>query len=344
VQRRLTHAVEADVHSSAVAAARPDETMQAFLNSCDGRWVRTVRMMWLQLSNEETTLRMQRYLRQPLSVLHGLAGTRGLDKPRTVIDPHGDALLSGYHPQDDCEHSNLHNALCRLLSMCASQAHILNRLEGGKSRASKKRPADVRLMGDAGSHGWTQADNREVWADITVVCPVLPTYARAAAATRGAAAAQAAAAKRNKYRCDIPGFAFFLPLAFETEGYHTTDLDKLLLGFAHKRAARDGLVDDAAKQRARCWTDFWLNQFAITHARFLARCVLNRAAVRKDAANPSFTPAVDLDAAAAAAAAAGHRQHRPRACPLKGPLNFLNIKAHDALPSLAQACPSRPKC
>ena len=74
-------------------------------------------------------------------------------------------------------------------------------------------------------------------------------------ATRGAAAAMAATRSRSKYRNDIPGFACFLPLAFETEGYHT-DVDKLLVGFALKRAAAAGLKDDAAKKRALAsgWT------------------------------------------------------------------------------------------
>ena len=59
--------------------------------------------------------------------------------------------------------------------------------------------------GDAGSHGWSPAGTRELWTDITVVCPVLPTYVSAAAVTRGAAAANKAAQhKRNKYRTDIP--------------------------------------------------------------------------------------------------------------------------------------------
>ena len=43
VQRVLTHAVEKDVHASAIAAARPDDIMRAFLYSCDGRWARTSR-------------------------------------------------------------------------------------------------------------------------------------------------------------------------------------------------------------------------------------------------------------------------------------------------------------
>ena len=47
------------------------------------------------------------------------------------------------------------------------------------------------------------------------------------------------------------------------------------------------------------WTDFWLNQFAIVHARFLARCILHRAAVCKDAASPPFTRASFVDVSAA---------------------------------------------
>ncbi len=97
----------------------------------------------------------------------------------------------------------------------------------------------------------------------------------------------------------FPGFAFFLPLAFETEGYHTDDLDKLLLGFALKRAAADGLKDDDAKKRARLGLDFWLNQFAIVHARLLARCVLNRAAACVDAANAPCARASIVDVTSA---------------------------------------------
>jgi hypothetical protein len=89
-QRKLTHAVEKDVHERAVAAARPDDTMRAFLFSCSGRWLRAARLPHMQLSNEEVVLRTQRYLRQPLSALAGIAGGVGLDaaKPpstRSVI-------------------------------------------------------------------------------------------------------------------------------------------------------------------------------------------------------------------------------------------------------------------
>ena len=107
------------------------------------------------------------------------------------------------------------------------------------------------------------------------------------------------------------GYVFFLPLAFETEGYHTEDVGKLLYGFAKLRAAADRLEGSELKKRARNWADFWLNQFAIVHARYLARCILRRAAVCKDAASPPFTRGGVLRGCdccdQVAAAAAGHR-------------------------------------
>ena len=100
IQRVLTHgshAVETDVHASAIANARPDDVMRAFLHSCDGRWIRTSRLLWLQLANEETTLRMQRYLRQPLSALAGIVGVVRLVKAgaQLVMDPHAGVVPTG---------------------------------------------------------------------------------------------------------------------------------------------------------------------------------------------------------------------------------------------------------
>jgi hypothetical protein len=60
-----------------------------------------------------------------------------------------------------------------------------------------------------------------------------------ASAGRGAATVAAALHKRGKYRSDIPGYVFFL-LAFNTEGCHTSDLNKLLNGFDMKRATAEG--------------------------------------------------------------------------------------------------------
>jgi hypothetical protein len=237
IQRKLTRAVETAAHQAALEAARvgDDQVMRAFLSSCDGRWIRTARLPHLQLTNEEVLVRMQRYLRQPLSALAGLVGSRGLDAygardgraahPGTAIDAHGDCFLSAYKAKDDAEWIHLHNALCRALHTFAAQASVSAKLEGGKVRGTKKRPGDVRFAGDAGAHGWTAAHSRELWVDVTVVGPLCDSYLTAAAAKRGAAAADAAARKHTKYRNDIPGLAHFVPLAFESKGFVSADVE-----------------------------------------------------------------------------------------------------------------------
>ena len=141
---------------------------------------------------------------------------------------------------------------------------------------------------------WAKAGSNELWIDATVVCPLLPTYVAAASAARGAAAAAASTKKRYKYRDQIPA-ALFLPIAFETEGFHCAELEQLLLGFAHKRASADGLENSAAKANARRWLECWLAQLAMVQARFTARCIYNRASACKDALNPPFRPASTVD-------------------------------------------------
>ncbi len=57
----------------------------------------------------------------------------------------------------------------------------------------------------------------------------------------------------------------------------------LLLGFAYKRTI--GLSPAEAKTTARRWLSYWLDQLAVVHARYIARCLYNRASACKDAGN-----------------------------------------------------------
>jgi hypothetical protein len=75
-------------------------------------------------------------------------------------------------------------------------------------------------------------------------------------------------------------------------------LDKLLLVFGLKRAAVDGQKDKREERKKRT-LDFWLDQVAIFHARFIARCVLNRAAACVDAVNASYARASIVDVTSA---------------------------------------------
>jgi hypothetical protein len=294
VQRKLTHALEQDLFDRAVADAQPDVTMRAFLNSCDGRWIRVARLPFLQLSNSETITRMQRYLRLPISTLVGVVGRKSLGKAEAIVDPLGDVYLSGYKAPEDDEWRQLHNAVCRNISSFASQAYVSNTLEGGKGKqkGSKKRPGDIRLKGDSGAHGWVAAGNRETWCDVTIKSAVCVTYAPLAAAARGGCAAAGAQEKMRKYRDDIPDTAHFLPLPMESEGFISDSIEQLLLGFAHKRAARR----EASADDARRWHSYWLDNLATTHARYLARCINNRATANLDAADPSKRRLTLLDA------------------------------------------------
>jgi hypothetical protein len=76
--------------------------------------------------------------------------------------------------------------------------------------------------------------------------------------------------------------------------------------------------------------DFWLNQFVIVHARFLARCVLNRAAACVDAVNAPCARASIVDITYAivpcpSRCRARRRSRRRRATPAP-PLSRLSAK------------------
>ena len=97
LQRKSTHAIEDDISKRASTALQPSDTMCAFIHGCDGRWIRAARLPHMQLANEETVTRMQRYLRQPLSATAGIVGGLTLDVSGSItIDPYGDCFLSKY--------------------------------------------------------------------------------------------------------------------------------------------------------------------------------------------------------------------------------------------------------
>ena len=83
------------------------------------------------------------------------------DKPLFALDTFRDEPQPGLQwrvTHATNEYNTLHNSLCHMASTCACQAHIRNKLEGGKVRGTKKRPGDVRgaLVGERqqlhGSH------------------------------------------------------------------------------------------------------------------------------------------------------------------------------------------------
>ena len=61
------------------------------------------------------------------------------------------------------------------------------------------------------------------------------------------------------------------------------------MGWALIRADADGLTGETAKTQAARWTEYWLNDVAMTHARFMARCVFHRARTIISASQPGST-------------------------------------------------------
>ena len=277
LQHSLAYAAELAAYDTRLTEASLSVDDTAHLNSSDSRWLTHARMSWLQLTDEEVVIRMQRYLRQPLSVLKGLVGATAIGKiactgAPIIIDAFGDCFLSQYNAKGDGEWNQLHNNVRDRLADCGRNCGVHTETEKGRSAFidGKRRPADVLC---AGHHGYTPAAGKELWVDASVGSALCPTYVAAAAAAPGGAAQMIADRKHIAARGAIPGHAYFLAAAFEADGFISPCTSALLFGFAKVRADRDH-ADDCAR---RAWHQHAMDSLAHTLARSLARCIANRA-------------------------------------------------------------------
>ena len=144
------------------------------------------------------------------------------------------------------------------------------REDGSKSNC---RPGDVKLPG---AHGFQAAHGRVILADIVVANAVCPTYRDRVAAKVGAAADIAVSAKRAKVARleSVSKDDYFLPLAFESEGYSVNAVSSVLFGLAKHRMFHDGLAEDS--HLTHCLHGHYMDAIAVAHARGLARCLLER--------------------------------------------------------------------
>ena len=77
--------------------------------------------------------------------------------------------------------------------------------------------------------------------------------------------------------------AHFLPLAFESEGFVHKDVRSLLHTWSQLWAEKGGYTPADAGMRL----SIWMNELAITHARYLAQCIITRAKESREAATVS---------------------------------------------------------
>jgi hypothetical protein len=305
----LQHALAANAERAALAAAKAaaglSEVDLAQLNSCDSRWLTHARMRWLQLSDEDVVTRMQRYLRQPLTVLEGMVGRPSLGKvARTgqavIIDAFGDCFLSVYNAKEDNEWNIFHNALRDAVADIGRRCGAHVQTEKGWRRAfdaakDQHRPADVLLRG---SHNYEPAGPNDIYGDLTCVSAVADSYVSAAAVEAGAAAERAAQQKRSDVAGKVPSDGYFLPLAFEADGFTSKCVNALLFGLAKTRADRD----DADICARRAWHQHSMDALAHTHARGLARCIMRRAAanlLHMEGSGKRWRPLAQIDVEAA---------------------------------------------
>ena len=234
---------------------------------------------------------MQRYLRLPLSCLRDIVGRRSLgatggrNSQVIVIDKYGDCFLAGYSAEQDYSWGLLHNSLRDALHACARHAGIAASVEKGKrvredGTVSNCRPGDVKLPG---AHNYPPAHGCVILADIVVANAVCKSYRDKGAKGRGAAAEIVTTAKHKKVnRLDsVSKGDFFMPIAFESEGYHVPKLTDLLSGLAKHRMFHDGLDEDSYLTRRLHGQ--YLDAMALAHARGLARCLLDRGMTNYDA-------------------------------------------------------------
>ena len=235
LQHIITQAAESALLASAVAAANFNPPDNAHFNGGCGRWIQASRVCFSaasgvsqQLTCDEAKLRMQNYLRQPLSVLAPYVGKttpgHSTNGAAIVVDELGDNL-GGYHAPEDAEWIWFHNALRDCLRACAQCSGITTGIEkrarrpvgdesdgaaasngaaesdgsSGDLRARRVKntvPGDLELRG---SHGYIPAGPNKVWADLVIATGTSPLHAVEAARIEGGAAQRAADAKHTKH-------------------------------------------------------------------------------------------------------------------------------------------------
>lgn len=283
LQHGLAHAAERAEFDARRAEAVLTVDQRAHFNSCDARWLTHARMNWLQLLDEQVVVRMQRYLRQPLTILEGMVGKVSLGKLAAtgapiVIDAFGDGLLSAYHSEKDNEWNVFHNACRDSIADSARRCGVHVRTEKGRSKpgepgskAKKRRIADVELRG---AHNYAPAKDKDrIYCDWVCGSALCTTIVDKAAAEVGAAAQAAADRKHLEAQGDPPSRVFFLALPSEADGFSSSCVNALLKGFAKTRADRDH-ADDCAQG---AWHQYSMDELAHTHARGLALVIIRRA-------------------------------------------------------------------
>ena len=299
LQRKLTRHIEKEradrVVASATAAVNttvPGSEAHlaavrhlAHLNSCEGGWLLSPALAWMRISGSYYRVHARRYLRLPQPVCNYAGGVGSLRPPRSATsgadkshDLYGDYLISVFNAEGQNQWTDLHEEIKHFFYRCAKQAGITSvsreKRADNAPASSARRPGDIKI--GSTRHGWKAAAGKTLLLDVTTASAVCKSHAYKVAAAAGAAAKQAAADKTTKVLAsgELSENQYFLPLAFESEGYKAAEVDKLLHAWAKLyKETRDLTNGDMSLLLFK-----WHSELAFIRAKFLAKCILERAA------------------------------------------------------------------
>jgi len=297
LQRKLTRHIEEerasrvlDAAKVAIAAETPGSELYthalrnlAHLKSSDGTWLLAPALAHMRMTASHYRIRMRRFLRLTLPVCNYADGTGSNRPPRSASnvanpthDMYGDFTLSDFRAVGQAQWLELHEEIKHFFFRAAKQAGITSVTTEKRAdlATSRRRPGDVKI--GSTRHGWKAALGKTLLIDFTTISSVCATWTALSAAVTGGGGKGAAAEKTRAVlnSGELSENQHFLALGFESEGYVPEEAKKLLHAWAKLHKEDKGLTNGDMSLLLFKWT----TELAFIRAKFLAKCILERAA------------------------------------------------------------------
>jgi hypothetical protein len=297
LQRKLTRHIEEerasrvlDTTKAAVAAAVPGSESHtralrnlAHLRASDGTWLLAPALTHMRMSAAHYRVRLRRFLRLTLPVCNYADGAGSSRPPRSASnvanpthDLFGDFTLSDFRAVGQAQWIELHDEIKHFFFRAAKQAGITSvTTEKRADQATTMcRPGDIKI--GSTRHGWKAASGKTLLIDFTTISSVCATWVDASSGAPGGGGKGAAEEKTRAVlnSGELSEDQHFLALGFESEGYVPEEAKKLLHAWAklHKEA------NDLTNGDMSLMLFKWTTELAFIRAKFLAKCILERAA------------------------------------------------------------------
>ena len=297
LQRKLTRHIEEerasrvlDTTKAAVAAAVPGSESHtralrnlAHLRASDGTWLLAPALAHMRMSASHYRIRLRRFLRLTLPVCNYADGAGSARPPRSASnvanpthDLFGDFTLSDFRAVGQAQWIELHDEIKHFFFRAAKQAGItsVSTEKRADLATSMRRPGDIKI--GSTRHGWKAASGKTLLIDVTTISSVCATWVAASSDAPGGGGKGAAAEKTRDVlnSGELSEDQHFLALGFESEGYVPEEAKKLLHAWAKQHKEDNDLTNGDMSLMLFKWT----TELAFIRAKFLAKCILERAA------------------------------------------------------------------